>query len=48
MSAKGTDNRLTGDEESLWDDNKWEEIEDIVDEEIQEVDNVTYTGGVRG
>tara|TARA_R110002051_G_scaffold134284_1_gene207431 strand:+ start:178 stop:1512 length:1335 start_codon:yes stop_codon:yes gene_type:complete len=48
MSAKGTDNRLTGDEESLWDDNKWEEIGDIADEEIQEVDNITQTGGVRG
>ena len=32
----------------MWDNTIWNEIEDIADEEIQEVDNITATAGVRG
>ncbi len=34
--------------ESMWDDVKWEVVQDIADDDIQEVDNVTATSGVRG
>ena len=34
--------------DAMWDNTIWNEIEDIADEEIQEVDNVTAVAGVRG
>jgi hypothetical protein len=34
--------------DAMWDNTIWNEIEDIADEEIQEVDNITATAGVRG
>ena len=34
--------------DAMWDNTVWNEIEDIADEEIQEVDNVTAVAGVRG
>ena len=34
--------------DAMWDNTIWNEIEDIANEEIQEVDNVTATAGVRG
>jgi len=47
MSAKGTDNRLTGDEESLWDNVKWNEIEEVTTTEY-EIEPITTVSGVRG
>ena len=32
----------------LFKDVKWEEIEEIADEDVQEVDNITAVAGVRG
>ena len=34
--------------DAMWDNTVWNEIEDIADEEIQEVDNITAVAGVRG
>ena len=34
--------------DAMWDNTIWNEIEDIADEEIQEVDNITAVAGVRG
>jgi len=34
--------------DAMWDNTIWNEIEDIANEEIQEVDNITATAGVRG
>ena len=39
---------LALDLDAVWDNTIWNEIEDIADEEIQEVDNVTAVAGVRG
>ena len=36
------------DMDAMWDNTIWNEIEDIAYEEIQEVDNITATAGVRG
>ena len=36
------------DMDAMWDNTVWNEIEDIADEEIQEVDNITAVAGVRG
>ena len=36
------------DMDAMWDNTIWNEIEDIANEEIQEVDNITATAGVRG
>ena len=36
------------DMDAMWDNTIWNEIEDIANEEIQEVDNVTAVAGVRG
>ena len=36
------------DMDAMWDNTIWNEIADIADEEIQEVDNITATAGVRG
>jgi len=36
------------DMDAMWDNTVWNEIEDIANEEIQEVDNITATAGVRG
>ena len=36
------------DMDAMWDNTIWNEIEDIADEEIQEVDNITAVAGVRG
>jgi len=34
--------------DAMWDNTVWNEIEDIADEDIQEVDNITAVAGVRG
>jgi hypothetical protein len=34
--------------DAMWDNTIWNEIEDIADEEIQEVDNITAVAGTRG
>ena len=34
--------------DAMWDNTIWNEIEDIANEEIQEVDNITAVAGVRG
>ena len=36
------------DMDAMWDNTVWKEIEDIADEDIQEVDNITAVAGVRG
>ena len=36
------------DMDAMWDNTIWNEIEDIADEEIQEVDNITAVAGTRG
>ena len=36
------------DMDAMWDNTIWNEIEDVADEEIQEVDNITAVAGVRG
>jgi len=36
------------DMDAMWDNTVWNEIEDIADEDIQEVDNITAVAGVRG
>ena len=36
------------DMDAMWDNTVWNEIEDIADEDIQEVDNITAGAGVRG
>ena len=36
------------DMDAMWDNTVWNESEDIADEEIQEVDNITAVAGVRG
>jgi len=42
------DEDLDLDMDAMWDNTVWNEIEDIADEEIQEVDNITAVAGVRG
>ena len=42
------DDDLDLDMDAMWDNTVWNEIEDIADEEIQEVDNITAVAGVRG
>ena len=34
--------------DSIWDDQEWVEIENVAEEDIQHVDNVTAVAGVRG
>jgi len=34
--------------DAMWDNTIWNEIEDIADEDVQEVDNITAVAGVRG
>ena len=36
------------DMDAMWDNTIWNEIEDIADEDVQEVDNITAVAGVRG
>ena len=36
------------DMDAMWDNTIWNEIEDIANEEIQEVDNITAVAGTRG
>jgi len=36
------------DMDAMWDNTVWNEIEDIADEDVQEVDNITAVAGVRG
>jgi|TARA_B100000315_G_scaffold110307_1_gene101161 hypothetical protein len=36
------------DMDAMWESTIWEEIEEVADEDIQEVDNITAVAGVRG
>ena len=36
------------DMDAMWESTIWEEIEEVADEDVQEVDNITAVAGVRG